>query len=46
MGGLRAWLFHRNSNGFSACVRQIGKKILIDEDEALAWIDRQQGGAA
>jgi len=40
------WLiFNENTNGFSKCVRRIGRKVLIDLDQFEMWIDQQgQGG--
>lgn len=39
------WLiFNENQNGFSRCVRRIGRKVLIDLDQFESWID-EQGGA-
>ena len=40
-GGLRYNIFHAEENGFSECIRRIGRKILIDEQEFFLWIDRQ-----
>jgi len=42
---LRYWLFNRNANGLSKHVRQIGRKILIDENGFLNWIETN-GGAS
>lgn len=40
------WLiFHEKVNGFTQCVRRLGKKVLIDLDQFESWIDEQQGGA-
>ncbi len=37
------WLIvNEHKNGFSCCVRRIGRKILIDLDEFESWIDKQR----
>jgi len=41
---LRWLIFNENRNGFSRCLRRIGRKILINLDDFEQWID-QQGGA-
>jgi hypothetical protein len=38
---IRWLIFNENSNGFSACIRRIGRKILIDLDSFEKWIDAQ-----
>lgn len=39
------WLiFNEQSNGFSRCVRRIGRKVLIDLDQFEMWIDQQRPG--
>lgn len=36
------WLvFNEKANGFSCCVRRIGRKVLIDLDAFEQWIERQ-----
>ncbi|HRT22268.1 MAG TPA: hypothetical protein P5318_19325 [Candidatus Hydrogenedentes bacterium] len=40
-GGLRHLVFHARENGFDAVIRRAGRRILIDESEFFAWIDRQ-----
>lgn len=42
---LRWLIFNQKTNGFSICVRKIGRKVLIDLDQFEAWIDAQTGGA-
>lgn len=44
-GGLRHLLFHRQTNGFAQCVRRIGRRILLDEDLVLEWLDTQGADA-
>jgi hypothetical protein len=39
---IRWLIFHEKTNGFSRCVRRIGKKILIDANEFESWIDEQK----
>lgn len=36
---IRWLLFKQKTNGFSVCVRKLGRKILIDLDSFEAWID-------
>ena len=44
--GLRHLLFNRHKNGLSACVRIVGRRILIDEQKFFQWIDEQSENAA
>ncbi|CAB4128464.1 hypothetical protein UFOVP270_16 [uncultured Caudovirales phage] len=38
------WLvFNEKQNGFSKCIRRIGRKVLIDLDSFESWIDTQDG---
>lgn len=42
-GGLRHLIFHADGhkpNGFGACIRRIGRKVLIDADRFEAWIEQ------
>ncbi len=39
LGGLRAWLFRRNTNGLAEHVRMLGRKLVIDEAGFLRWLD-------
>jgi len=39
-GGIRSWIFS-DKNGFSKCLRRVGKKILISEQDFHAWLDSQ-----
>jgi len=41
LGQLRALVFNEKTNGFSRCIRRIGKRVLIDENEFFAWVDKQ-----
>ena len=40
-GGLRHLIFHEKQNGFSRCIRRIGRRVLIDEDEFFLWADER-----
>lgn len=40
---IRWLIFHEKNNGFSRCVRRIGRKVLIDATEFEAWIAMQRG---
>ncbi|MEO8401839.1 MAG: hypothetical protein ABI597_08615 [Gammaproteobacteria bacterium] len=41
---IRWLIFNEKANGFSACIRRLGRKVLIDLDAFESWID-EQGGA-
>lgn len=38
---IRWLIFNERINGFSCCVKRIGRKVLIDLDQFEAWIDKQ-----
>lgn len=38
-GSARHLIFFKNENGFSACIRKVGKKIYISEPEYLNWME-------
>ena len=40
-GGLRWLLFHRETNGLSQAVVQIGRRVLLDETIFFEWLDTQ-----
>ncbi len=42
-GGVRHLIFHADTNGFSQCIRRIGRKVLLDEAKVFHWIDEQNG---
>lgn len=44
-GSLRYLLFNRERNGLDRAVIQIGRRVLIDEQEFVAWLRQQKGGA-
>ena len=46
IAGLRYLVFNADKNGFSSCIRRIGKRVLIDEAAYFAWVDAQQGNSA
>ena len=37
---LRALIFNEEFNGFSSCIRRVGRRILLDEAEYFAWLDK------
>lgn len=39
---IRWLIFNEKTNGFSDCVRRLGKKVLIDLDAFEEWIDKQK----
>ncbi|MBX3708212.1 MAG: hypothetical protein KIT56_00885 [Gammaproteobacteria bacterium] len=40
---IRWLIFNEKINGFSCCVKRIGRKVLIDLDQFEAWIAKQGG---
>lgn len=40
---IRWLIFNEKENGFSCCVRRIGKKVLLDLDQFESWIDSRGG---
>lgn len=44
--GLRHLIFHEHENGFHRCVRRVGRRVLVDEDEFYRWVDSQNGSGA
>lgn len=45
-GGLRHLIFNSrsNNNGFASAFKRVGRRVLIDEAEFFACVDRQNGG--
>jgi len=43
IGGLRHLVFNAKTNGFDRVIRKVGGRVLIDEGEFFAWVDRQNG---
>jgi len=41
LGGLRHLVFNAQRNGFSDCVRRVGRRVLIDEAAFFQWVERQ-----
>ena len=39
IGGLRYLIFNAETNGFSYCLRRIGRRILIDEAKFFEWVE-------
>jgi len=45
-GGLRHLVFHQKTNGFASAFKRVGRRVLIDEAEFFACVNKQnQGGA-
>lgn len=44
VGGLRHLVFFEKTNGFDKVIRRAGRRVLIDEQAFLAWLDSQKGG--
>jgi hypothetical protein len=40
-GGMRHFLFYRESNGLDKAILKIGKRLLIDEDKFFEWLEQQ-----
>ena len=40
---IRWLIFNEKTNGFSCCVKRIGRKVLIDLDQFESWINEQGG---
>ena len=40
-GGIRWWLFHRESNGLGQAVTRCGRRLYIDEGKFFDWLDGQ-----
>jgi len=41
VGGIRGWIFNEETNGLkeSGAIIRIGKKLMINEEKFLAWIE-------
>ena len=46
IGGLRHLIFYEKTNGFSACVVRVGRRVLIDEDKFFEWAAQDQRKAS
>jgi hypothetical protein len=40
---IRWLIFNERQNGFSCCIRRVGRKVLINLSEFEKWVDSQQG---
>jgi hypothetical protein len=38
---LRWWLMSRHENGLDRAVRKVGRRLFLDENQFLMWIDSQ-----
>lgn len=45
IGGLRHLIFNEDTNGFKKAFKRVGRRVLIDEAEFFACIERKNGGA-
>ena len=45
-GGLRHLIFHAEENGFARCIRRVGRRVYIVENELFQFIEEQNGGHA
>jgi hypothetical protein len=43
-GGLRHLIFNEKTNGFASAFKRVGRRVLIDEAEFFACVDRQNQG--
>ena len=43
---LRSLIFRSDANGLSRAIRRVGRRVLFDEVELVAWIDAQGCGKA
>lgn len=44
-GGLRHLIFHEKTNGFSAVIRRVGRRVLIDEAAFFEWVKENDKNA-
>lgn len=42
-GGLRHLIFHSDTNGFSRVIRRCGRRVLINGDEFIRYIEERHG---
>lgn len=40
VGSIRWAIFNQGTNGFAPVIRKLGKKIVLDEEEFVRWIER------
>jgi hypothetical protein len=43
-GGLRHLIFYKEINGFATAFKKVGRRVLVDETEFFACIERKNGG--
>ena len=43
-GGLRHLIFNQETNGFASAFKRVGRRVLVDEREFFACVDKQNGG--
>jgi hypothetical protein len=43
-GGIRHLIFNGDVNGFNACFRKVGRRIMLDEQAVFSWVDQQRVG--
>lgn len=41
IGSLRWMVFNADTNGFSQCLKRVGKRIVIDEAAFFEWVAQQ-----
>ncbi len=41
---LRSLVFNEHQNGFSKCVRRVGRRVLISERDFFKWLDGKKSG--
>jgi hypothetical protein len=44
-GSLRWAIFNRRLNGFDSCLIRIGRRLLIDEQRFLEWVEHHREGS-
>jgi hypothetical protein len=44
IGGLRHLIFHEKNNGFASAFKRVGRRVLIDESEFFACVNKQNEG--
>jgi hypothetical protein len=44
LGGVRHLIFNEKTNGFSSAFKRVGRRVLIDEAEFFACVERQNQG--
>ena len=44
IGGLRHLIFNEETNGFKSAFKRVGSRVLVDEEEFFACVDRQNEG--